>query len=136
MIDVNQLSRTPRVSRVSRVVFCVALSASLSSAACGRGERTKDTGAGANQAVPPTITCEDFCARLADCVVVLCNEDTKTMNYTGTAPIVEKTCLSDCADTDAPKLIPQEAWSCVFQSSCRMAFDYDDCHGFSTYTCH
>jgi len=132
----NRLRGISRPVHVTPRVVRLGLWAGLILGACGSGERAKDTGAGANQPVPSTINCKDFCARLAHCVVTLCNEDTKTTNDTATAPALEKNCLSNCSDADAQKLIPQEAWSCAFQSSCRMTFDYDDCHGFSTYTCH
>jgi hypothetical protein len=133
---VNRLSGIALLVCATRDLRAVALAVALFTAACGSGERRPDTGAGANAPVPITINCQDFCARLADCVVILCNEDTKAVNDTSAKAAVETTCLSNCMDADAQKLIPPSAWSCVFQSSCRMAFDYDDCHGFSTYTCH
>jgi hypothetical protein len=116
--------------------YAALLWVSLLTPGCGGGDAKKDTGAGANQPVPATINCEDLCARIAACVVVLCNEDTQTTNYGPLGQVLDQDCLSTCTDADAQKLIPQAGWKCTFQSSCRMILDYDSCHSFAQYSCH
>src|SRR6187549_3892769 len=42
---------------------------------CGGSSGHPDTGAGAHKTPPATENCTDLCQRIADCAVVLCNED-------------------------------------------------------------
>ena len=103
--------------------------------ACGSSGHP-DTGAGANQPVPPAENCADLCGRLSDCVVTLCNEDTMSTKYTGLQSAVDANCVSMCNDSTVQSMIPSTAWSCIFTSSCRAVFEHDVCHSMSHYFCN
>ena len=102
--------------------------------ACG-GDGSSDTGYGANQPVPATKNCEELCARLADCVVALCNEDTDSDRYTGLEDLLALDCESTCTDGQVETYFTAEKWSCVYDSSCREVFDYQECDPTTTYHC-
>ncbi|HMF39461.1 MAG TPA: hypothetical protein VKQ32_02145 [Polyangia bacterium] len=103
---------------------------------CGDSARRPDTGAGAGQPVPPTENCVDLCNRLGSCVVILCDEDTHSMNYDGLGTLLADQCVSTCTDAQVMSGVSSTAWQCIFQSSCRQVFDYDTCHGMGTYHCN
>jgi hypothetical protein len=94
-----------------------------------------DTGAGAGQPVPATETCVDLCARLGDCVVILCDENTNSTQFEGFQDILASQCVSGCTDALVMSSINATAWSCVFQSSCRQVFEHDVCHTQANYHC-
>jgi hypothetical protein len=102
----------------------------------GGGERRPDTGAGANQPVPTALNCSDFCARLGDCVVTLCNEDTKSNQYDGFGGLLAAQCESTCTDSLLMSGFTPQIWQCLFQSSCRQVFDYDTCNSDGSYYCN
>jgi hypothetical protein len=95
-----------------------------------------DTGYGAGQAVPATRTCMDICARLADCAVNLCNEDTSSSNYSGLEPSLADQCELSCSDAGLAAAFPQPKWDCAFTDSCREVFEHDSCEIDASYTCN
>jgi hypothetical protein len=102
---------------------------------CGGDDppRKPDTGAGAGQTPPAVPTCTDLCARLGDCVEILCNEDTKSTQFTGFGDLIAANCVAGC--TDAALQTVTASWNCLFQSSCRQVFDYDTCNNDGSYHC-
>ena len=78
----------------------------------------------------------DLCNRLGSCVVILCDEDTHSMNYDGLGTLLADQCVSTCTDAQVMSGVSSTAWQCIFQSSCRQVFDYDTCHGMGTYHCN
>ncbi len=111
--------------------------AAAGAAACGSSAPSHpDTGYGANQPVPDTINCTDFCTRGADCGAQLCNEDTMSTSYTALAPIVIAECESAC-NANVLAQVTTAAWQCYFQSSCRQVLEHNACHiSNSSYTCN
>jgi hypothetical protein len=107
-------------------------------AACGGGAGSKpDTGYGAMQPVPATINCIDLCQREGDCFEHLCNEDTKSTRYTGAGTLLVRLCEESCTDTQLMSRLasaPQK-WTCLFQSTCRMAIGNDSCDADASYSC-
>jgi hypothetical protein len=103
---------------------------------CGSEERRPDTGVGADQPVPSALNCMDYCRRLSSCLVLLCNEDTKSTSFTGLEDLVTVQCQSVCNENDLrSRGLTDVAWTCLFQSSCREAIDYDVCNGQASYSC-
>jgi hypothetical protein len=118
-------------------VFALALGTSLA-VGCGSGDPPKhpDTGAGAGQPVPATLNCADFCQRAASCTATLCDEDTHSTQYDSLVAPTAAACAAGCNDAQIQAAIPTSAWQCIFQSSCREAFDYNTCGATSTkYSC-
>jgi hypothetical protein len=108
----------------------------MTAVGCGDSpSRHPDTGAGANQPVPPTQNCQDMCQRLADCLVILCNEDTMSTRYEGLQDLVAADCLSTCTDATVMSMVSASAWQCLFQSSCRQTLEYQECIQPSSYHC-
>jgi hypothetical protein len=108
-------------------------------AACGGSSATghPDTGYGANQPVPATVNCTDFCTRGVDCGAHLCDEDTMTTNYTALLPIVLAQCQNAACDPSVLAMITPADWQCYFQSSCRQVFEHNACHvSPSSYMCN
>jgi hypothetical protein len=106
--------------------------------ACGSsgGSGHPDTGYGANQPVPATVNCVDFCTRAADCGTQLCNEDKMTTSYTALAPAAAAGCESACDSTVLAQFTPT-IWQCYFQSSCRALAEQNVCHvSPAGYTCN
>ena len=122
-----------------RLPFTLALALIATAvSACGGSDGTThpDTGYGANQPVPTTVNCTDFCARAADCGSQLCNEDTMSTNYTALAPLLAGECQSACTAPLLAQLTPT-VWQCYFQSSCRQIFEDNVCHvSNASYTCN
>jgi uncharacterized spore protein YtfJ len=122
-----------------RRVAAVALVTVVTAAGCGGGgsSRKPDTGFGAGQTPPVTINCTDFCQRLSDCGVELCDEDSMSMKYAALADILVPECHAMCTDALLQSKLTTSQWDCLFQSSCRQAVDssYDACHTMSYYTC-
>jgi hypothetical protein len=95
-----------------------------------------DTGYGANQPVPATVNCTDFCTRTVDCGTQLCNEDTMSTNYTALAQLATAACASACNATVLAQFTPAN-WQCLFQSSCRQVFGENVCGTANTkYSCN
>ncbi|HSY40184.1 MAG TPA: hypothetical protein VLA79_11670 [Polyangia bacterium] len=108
-------------------------------AACGGSAAPShpDTGYGANQPVPATMNCTDFCTRAADCGGQLCNEDTMTTQYTALVPILISECESVACNANVLSQISAAAWQCYFQSSCRQVLGENVCHvANASYTCN
>ncbi len=103
---------------------------------CDGEERKPDTGYGANQPVPATMTCTDLCTRLVDCVVTLCNEDTRSTRYDALKTAFFADCVDNgCVDADLQSGTTATVWSCLFQSSCREVYDYAICERGAYYYC-
>jgi hypothetical protein len=118
---------------VARALACAALAAVLG---CGSDPPSHpDTGAGAGLPVPTTENCVDLCARLGDCVVTLCNENTNSTQFEGLQGALALQCESTCTDALVMSQINPTAWSCIFQSSCRQVFERDICHTSANYHC-
>ena len=113
------------------LVMAVALGLAVG---CG-GEKRPDTGAGADQPVPPTPSCVDLCARGGDCLEVLCNEDSKSSRYTGIGDLFASACEAQCDEALIQSKITSDQWTCSFASSCRQVFDYDSCGIDASYHC-
>lgn len=108
----------------------------LLASACGSSDDNgpPDTGYGAKAVVPSSVTCEALCAREADCLEHLCNEDTASSRYTGLGSLIAGQCQASCT----PALLSPftaDSWSCLFQSSCRAAVGHDVCHVSASYYC-
>jgi len=120
------------------VTMLVGVALFWAQAACGGGADGKaDTGYGAMQQVPAKINCIDLCQREGDCFEHLCNEDTKSTRYTGAGSLLVSLCESSCTDDLLKSRLAStpEKWSCLFQSSCRMAIGNDSCDADASYTC-
>ena len=100
----------------------------------GCGDEHPDTGYGANAPVPATKNCAEACARVADCVVHLCNEDTDSTRFTDLADLLAIDCEFDCDDARLAAEYSDESWQCLFQSTCRKVLEDDVC-GPATYNC-
>ena len=128
-----------RLARQLPLILALALAVGAA-AACGGGASTPshpDTGYGANQPVPDTVNCADFCSRAGDCGAQLCNEDTMSTNYTPLAQIVAAECDSVACTPAVLAQITAADWQCYFQSSCRQVFGQNVCHVANTsYTCN
>ena len=96
-----------------------------------------DTGAGAGQTPPLPKACSDFCQRMTNCGVTLCNEDTHSTQFTALGPILLTQCNLGCNDQVLAQITDQQ-WTCLFSSSCRQAIDaeYDQCNIDSHYQCN
>jgi hypothetical protein len=119
------------------VAFVVALGGA---AACGGGSGAPahpDTGYGANQPVPATENCTDFCTRAVSCGTQLCNEDTMSNSYTALAPLLMTECqTAACNDSVLAQITPAN-WQCYFQSTCRQVFEQNICHvSNARYSCN
>ena len=127
------MSRHQTLRFACRLLACLL---SIASASCGdSGGGGPDTGSGAAQPVPVTRNCADFCGRAADCLVVLCDEDTMSKNYEPLGDIVRDQCLTTCTDALLASGVSASQWQCYFQSSCRQVFGADACHQNGTYSC-
>ena len=123
---------SPSRVRLTDLVFAVALAA----LGCGSSNGgPPDTGAGAGQPVPPTLTCADLCGRIGACAEILCNEDTKSTNYTGLGDLLAQQCQLGCTDATVMSMISSGQWQCFFQSSCRAVFGHDVCQAQGHYNC-
>jgi hypothetical protein len=99
-------------------------------------QRKPDTGYGAGLSVPSPRTCQDLCSRLGDCAAALCNEDHDTTQYSSLEDILNSQCLASCDDSIVNSTEVTDAmWSCMFESSCREVFDYDECNASGSYYC-
>jgi hypothetical protein len=107
-------------------------------AACGSSAPAHpDTGYGANQSVPDTVNCTDFCTRAADCGGQLCNEDTMSTQYTALVPILIAECENAACNASVLAQLTPADWQCYFQSSCRQVLGENVCHvANSSYTCN
>lgn len=107
--------------------------------ACGDGGGTgrPDTGYGAAQPVPATITCADLCQRAADCAGHLCDEDTNSTRYTPLIPLLSNSCRqSTCTDAQLSAAVTATQWQCLFHDSCRQVFGEGACGTANTsYSC-
>jgi hypothetical protein len=108
----------------------------VSAFGCGGEDRRPDTGAGSGQVVPATFDCAAFCQRLGDCVVILCNEDTNSTNYNGLGSLLSSQCEATCTEAILMSGLTTQNWQCLFQSSCRQVFDYDNCSAGANYHCN
>jgi len=119
------------------LLFALAL-AVAGAAACGSSAPSHpDTGYGANQPVPATENCTDFCTRAADCGGQLCNEDTMSTQYTALVPILIAECESAACNASVLAQITAADWQCYFQSSCRQVLGENACHiANSSYRCN
>jgi hypothetical protein len=121
------------VHRVRRFSFGIA----LAMIGCGSSSSHRpDTGYGAGETPPATINCTDFCQRLGDCAVHLCDEDTMSTQYLGLGDALTSECGTMCTDSLLQMKLSPTTWQCVFESSCRQVFDYDNCHDMAYYYCH
>jgi hypothetical protein len=107
---------------------------------CGGDDKKKgsglpDTGYGTDQTVPSEKTCSEMCARLADCVCHLCAEDKKTDMYLDMVDFFVAQCKATCNASTLSSQMPSDKWSCLFESSCREAFDDDVCDANAYYYC-
>jgi hypothetical protein len=103
----------------------------------GVGTVHPDTRYGANQPVPSTVNCTDFCTRLADCGTTLCDEDTMTMNYSPLSPLLATECESSVCNQSELSQLSTTSWQCYFQSSCRQVFGQNVCHvSNAKYSCN
>ncbi len=93
-----------------------------------------DTGVGANQAVPATIDCLDFCQRLSTCITELCDEDTSSTRYDAYTDLLMQSCESTCTEATLTASISQANWQCTFVESCREVLEESAC-GPSSYHC-
>jgi len=107
-------------------------------AACGSSAPGHpDTGYGADQTVPATVNCTDFCTRAADCGGQLCNEDTMSTQYTALVPILIAECENAACNASVLAQLTSADWQCYFQSSCRQVLGENACHiANSSYTCN
>jgi hypothetical protein len=94
-----------------------------------------DTGYGAAEPVPPTKSCADFCARSADCVVDLCDENTSSTRYAAIHDPLDAECLAGCTDAQLQAMATDASWQCFFTASCRQVFDNDVCKASVRYSC-
>jgi hypothetical protein len=101
----------------------------------GGDERKPDTGYGAGEAVPAVRTCSDICARVGDCATQLCNEDTNSTRYDAFESLLAADCETNCDESLVNSEFTDEQWACLFQSSCREVFDYDECKADGSYFC-
>ena len=102
---------------------------------CGGSSGHPDTGAGAHQTPPATQTCMGVCQRLADCVAILCDEDTMSTRYQAAVPAFVDDCLTTCTDAAAMSTITPTEWTCLFESSCRQVLESHACEKMSSYRC-
>jgi hypothetical protein len=94
-----------------------------------------DSGYGAAETVPPTKNCKDFCARSADCIVALCDENTSSTSYTVIHDVIDSECLASCTDAQLQAVATDASWQCFFDSSCRQVFENDVCKANARYSC-
>jgi len=113
----------------------VGVMAALIAGGCGGSSGHPDTGAGAHQTPPATQNCMDACQRLADCVAILCDEDTMSTRYQASVPFFVDDCLSTCTDANAMSMITPTEWTCLFESSCRQLLELHVCEKNSSYHC-
>ena len=136
---INNLSMSSHAHAPGQLSFMLALALAVAgAAACGSSAPSHpDTGYGANQPVPSTVNCTDFCTRGADCGAQLCNEDKMSTSYTALVPIVIAECESAACNASVLAQVTADDWQCYFQSSCRQVFGQDVCHVVNTsYTCN
>ena len=107
----------------------------LSAVGCGGSSGHPDTGAGAHQSVPATETCMDLCQRVATCVEILCNEDTKSTRFLGAGSVLVPACLASCTDATVMSTVPPAHWTCLFESSCRQVLEFEVCDEKASYRC-
>ena len=101
------------------------------------GSGHPDTGYGANQPVPATVNCTDFCTRGANCGAQLCDEDSMSTAYTSLVPLVITECESAGCNASVLAQITTANWQCYFQSSCRQVFGANACQIANTsYSCN
>ena len=118
--------------RVSRLLATGLLSVLLG---CDTAAGQPDSGYGAAQPVPATKTCKDFCARSADCIVALCDEDMSSTSYAAIHDPFENQCLAGCTDAQIQAVATDASWQCFFTSSCRQVFAHDVCNAGGHYSC-
>lgn len=94
-----------------------------------------DTGYGAAEPVPPTKNCKDFCARDADCIVALCDENMSTTSFMAIRVVFDNECLAGCTDAQLQAEATDANWQCLFESSCRQVFEHDVCKANARYSC-
>jgi hypothetical protein len=101
----------------------------------GGDERKPDTGYGAGAPVPSPRTCTDLCVRLGDCATALCNEDTNSTRYDALESALVDDCELTCSESLVNSEFSEAQWTCLFESSCREVFDYDECRAGGSYFC-
>jgi hypothetical protein len=107
--------------------------------ACGgsSGGAHADTGSGANQPVPATENCTDYCTRAANCAADLCNEDTGSTSYTALVSLLIAECEGAVCNATVLAQITPTDWQCFFQSSCRQVYGQNVCHiANACYSCN
>ena len=112
----------------------IAVAVILAALGCG-SDGHPDTGAGAGQTPPATENCVDLCQRIADCFVILCNEDTQSTRYEAVRTIAATECQTTCTDEAVMSRFSPAAWQCTFLSSCRQVLEDAACIRPSTYSC-
>jgi len=131
------------VQRTIRALLVLAhfivLAVSMAGTACSGSASGKpnhpDSGYGKEIVTPSSINCTDFCNRMGDCAAHLCTEDTGSAAYAGISGLVVQECGMTCVDSQLSAKMTKDQWTCLFQSSCREVFDYDNCHANSSYYC-
>ncbi|HVV52801.1 MAG TPA: hypothetical protein VHO06_24280 [Polyangia bacterium] len=123
-----------------RVALGLALAGPGALAGCGssgggRSDGRPDTGYGADQPVPATETCADYCQRTIDCTVHLCDEDTNSTTYLEFESIQVTDCETLCSDAEIQAAVPSAAWQCLFAKSCRQVLGVDGCGVGASYSC-
>ena len=94
-----------------------------------------DSGYGAGEPVPLTKNCQDFCARNAECIVALCDENTSSTSYMAIHDVINSQCIASCTDAQLQAMATDASWQCYFQSTCRQVFEHDVCKANARYTC-
>ncbi len=87
---------------------------------------------------PDEHTCATTCARLAVCMVYLCNVDTNSEDYSGLESFLEDDCTSSCDEDKLADALAEDpdAFDCMFEESCRNYLGYDDCNVDARYSCY
>jgi hypothetical protein len=107
----------------------LALAAAGALAGCGGSSSGHpDTGYGANQPVPTTVSCAALCQRSVDCAGDLCDEDTNSTMYLALEPLLLSECQASCSDAQLQSQISSTAWTCLFTDTCRQIFGENSCN--------
>jgi hypothetical protein len=114
---------------MTTVAWGLALAATAAVAGCGGGSPSHpDTGYGANQTVPTSVSCASLCQRSVDCFGQLCDEDTNSTMYVSLEPLLLSECQASCTDTQLQSEVSAAAWTCLFTDTCRQVFGENSCH--------
>ena len=132
----DSLNPVARYGGSDRLLMRLALGVAAVAIGCGGEEsRRPDTGYGAGQPAPAMVTCANVCARFADCMVALCNEDTRSTRYDLAENGLALDCEARCTDAEL-QLASAVTWACYFESSCREVVDYSICQPGASYYCN